>query len=203
MLIKELFDELKNKYSKHNSFQEYSSTYVSEFFMYISLYVLDIGVMHVPTAEVLNIYNNVVINDQLIDDIINTIDCYKNINVNVNTDFKYIDINKDFTKYVLRMGQSNFINRMKEIFNHENISTVIQEIKLKLCYHDHNFILYCFNTNSIYDLKQQAYLYLEKNNLIKVNINKLGIKSNIYLNDKHKLYNVNTNINLEIIDIMM
>ncbi len=191
-----LYKDLYNLYSKDIFFEQYSGTYIKELFMYISINAfnqVNLVSIIIPTAEIVNIFNNLFENNQpLYQQIMNVVAQYNGD----NSQFKYLNLT-DYLSEELSSGQDIYINKMKQLFNHEYISTIITNLNLNISYHDYPFVINCLNIITVKELIQLSYEYLQKNNLVQVSVNRLAIRKNrSFLLNKEKLYNIDLNSNL-------
>lgn len=149
------------KYANNKFFENFSSIYVREFFMYISL-KNDKNINIMPFVEIDNIFYKLVTHDNNL--------------YNMITNIKYEQYKYNNSDKKLEDGQHNLKLLMKKIFNHDTVCDFIKKIDLIIYYDDKYINLKCYNNDKISLIKAELH-------------NILNIEHNIYLNTKRMILN--------------
>ncbi len=162
-----------------------SDIYINEFFMYIAIKTYISDIIIIPFLEVYNIFNEIIKNKKLIEQIQDTI--YNNTHNIITLNKIKIDIN-------LKNGQENLKKKIKEIFNHDILSEFIKKININIIDNKQIIKISCYNNENIQDLK----------NILNLNIKNYVLKYNTFILKDDKtldFYNICENSNVHIIRI--
>jgi hypothetical protein len=192
MDIKELYNRLF-KYSNNIFFENFSSIYVKEFFMYISL-KNDKNINIMPFVEIDNIlYKLMINNDELYNSINNEL-----INFG-NNSISYQNYKNLYTTERLYIEQNNLKILMKEIFNHDTISSFIKKININIYYDNKEINIYNYNNDKISITKNEIHDILILQHNILLNVNRMILHyEKILLNDNYTLNDYITNDNIKL-----
>jgi hypothetical protein len=196
VIYTELYDNFYN-----NSFFDFSSDiYLQEFFMYLAIKSdINIKILCLPLLDVQNIFS------KLIHENINLLTDINNFLLKYNTSVNFENIKYFYTEKQIDLGQINFINLMKEIFNHEYVSDLIKKIKITVKICEHAVIVEMYNNNNIRDVKEEICSKLKINNNVFINPNRIILMhKKLVLSDTNTLdfYNIQNNTHLDTSIIM-
>jgi hypothetical protein len=153
--------------------------------MYIAIKTYISDIIIIPFLEVYNIFNEIIKNKKLIEQIQDTI--YNNTHNIITLNKIKIDIN-------LKNGQENLKKKIKEIFNHDILSEFIKKININIIDNKQIIKISCYNNENIQDLK----------NILNLNIKNYVLKYNTFILKDDKtldFYNICENSNVHIIRI--
>jgi hypothetical protein len=153
--------------------------------MYIAIKTYISDIIIIPFLEVYNIFNEIIKNKKLIEQIQDTI--YNNTHNIVTLNKIKIDMN-------LKNGQENLKKKIKEIFNHDILSEFIKKININIIDNKQIIKISCYNNENIQDLK----------NILNLNIKNYVLKYNTFILKDDKtldFYNICENSNVHIIRI--
>ncbi len=195
IIYNELFEKFHN-----NSFFEFSSDiYLEEFFMYLAIKSdINIKLLCLPLLDVQNIFSKLVYEN------INLLTDINNFLLKYNTSVNFENIKYFYTEEQIDLGQLNFINLMRELFNHEYVSDLIKNINITVKICDHNVAIEMYNNDNIRNVKEEICSQLKINNNVFINPNRIIlIHKKLVLSDTNTLdfYNIqnNTLLNTSII----
>ncbi len=144
-----------------------------------------------PLLDVHTIFSKLVHeNINLLTDINNFLLKYNNNPVNFEN-IKYF-----YTEQEIESGQQNFINYMKEIFDHEYVSDLIIKIKINVNICGHILNIEMYNNDIIRNVKDEICYKLKTNNNVLINPNRiLLMHKKLVLSDTNRLdfYNIQNN----------
>ncbi len=194
-----IYNELFEKFHNNSFFDFSSDIYLEEFFMYLAIKSdINIKILCLPLLDVQNIFSKLVYEN------INLLTDINNFLLKYNTSVNFENIKYFYTEEQIDLGQLNFINLMRELFNHEYVSDLIKNINItvKICGHD--VILEMYNNDNIRNVKEEICSKLKINNNVFINPNRIIlIHKKLVLSDTNTLdfYNIqnNTLLNTSII----
>ncbi len=192
----ELYDNFHN-----NSFFDFSSDmYLQEFFMYLAIKSdPSVKLLCLPLLDVQNIFS------KLVNENINLLTDINNFLLKYNTSVNFENIKYFYTEQQLDLGQINFINLMKQIFNHDYVSDLIKKIKINVNICGQTINIETFNNDKIRDIKEEISSHLKINNNVLINPNRIILMNNkLVLIDTNTLdfYNIQNNYHLNTSIIM-
>jgi len=187
IIYNELYDNFHN-----NSFFEFSSDiYLQEFFMYLAIKAdVNIEKICIPLLDVQNIFS------KLVHENINLLTDINNFLLKYNTTVNFQIIKFFHTEHEMEVGQQNFINLMKEIFNHDYVSDLIKKIKIDAIICGLKIVMNIFNNDTIRDVKEEICIQLKTNHNILINPNRIILMhKKLVLSDTNRLdfYNIQNN----------
>lgn len=197
-----IYTELYNNFNENSFFDFSSSIFLHEFFMYLAIKSdKNNNKLCLPLLDVQNIFSKLAHESyDLLKDINNFLLKHNNNPVDFEN-IKYF-----YKEHEIELGQNNFINYMKEIFNHDYVSDIINKIKINVTICGIKVVMDIFNNDTIRDMKEEISSQLKINHNVLMNPNRIMlVYKKVILLDTNRIdfYNIQDNTTLESSIIMI